>query len=655
MIDILATKEHCLGPLLTFCDELVECARRQHRKLSICFASRASAGLQSALKNLPSLVMEDNNSTDISEYARFTLASMYERSTPELVREFDAFLAQEARGVFLWVSCALKRFLHQWQISSDVQQASTELSALPEALRLMYSHMLVEIPKERFKEGHHMLECVAGSARPLTLAEFRYALAFSSTDPPTTLMEANFTHRIIQEDDEFERCIQLCCGGLVEILHPSKTIRFIHETVQAFLDSGISQHKAHKDLSPSQDCSSVSWIHDSAIVPWCCHTRLLDSCIRFLCTPELKEILITFGGQAAYWKTQESIPISQLKPLAFLPYAVSSWIYHHMKAEFPSATNRTIEPFLDLDSGERSERFRIWFRLYCHIFRPSCNSSLPTFRSFSAYHGLEIHKGPQPRKKKTILPVEMHNAIVGNNLPLLSWFLEDNDCHLDGQGDLRFRSPLSLAISLQRKEIIEHLLKVLRLKYKLLEASERIPGEETIEDDFWKPKFKIRDVTDMVPGAPLLDKETPDPSYIYSFPERECSRVEPTEEELERLDSLAAEEWDIKEAWALKLGVEYVPRFTVEVRGTMNMNELGGLGISVSDDDDEIERDSTFGIPEPTMDDTTSRKSQETIREEVSEVDEEEGEWLTRGWRRSWDLREERYAAFDNDPDNDFS
>ena len=571
-------------------------------QLRICVSGSPSGYLCSTLSKCPQLTLEDHNFDDMRLYAKDKLANLISTSEPEVSEEFVTYLSSIAAGMFRWIVHAIPEFLEAWQTYSSVSGAEYRLRSCPPALRPYYERMLARIPEDKSTQAYRIIRCALSALRPLNLEELRWALTFGSEihqfilfgrpSYSTSLVEANLSHTVLGDDCELERFIMDSCGGLVEVVRPSMVVRPVHFTVERFLTGGDKLWR-ERYLRGSWDIES-------------CHYFMMTACINFLRCPEIADIQITFGGEAIRWSGESSIDIRDLRPLTFLPYALSTWFKHF--ALSTSKTESSINYLKNIsyanveyrDVGGKlkwTNAFSHWYQLYYHLCRPGFNGRLTSLRTFAAYHGFLADLEPPKRLRDSgdcLGCDDLHAAVLGNTTGLLWHLKHRHEDETKPPQRFRYSTPLALAITFQRLNAINFML-------------------SDIEGD-----SRTAIVEKNVPGAPWLGLETPPVSHIYSHIECYSEGIEPTAEEQKQRKAVTDAEEAVKNAWfALDPIGGFYPPLTFEVRDKMDiLSDPGGLGIVIEEQEENKASSSIVDVDvDRENDDASSQTSEETIRD----------------------------------------
>lgn len=219
----------------------------QFEHVKVCVSSRPLIVFDRALKNLPSLKLQDLTFNDIQLYVnnRFHHDERFqelELEEPGLGPDLALQVVVKASGVFLWVNLVVHSLLEGIQNYDRGVDLERRLGELPEDLTELYWHMLDRVkPVWYLEEGFRLLLLVRSAISPLTLLR----LAFAELDPAKDCDTATMTP---------ERQQALCrgmagriksrCLGLLEVVDTSALddiakshVQFLHKSVADFIDT----------------------------------------------------------------------------------------------------------------------------------------------------------------------------------------------------------------------------------------------------------------------------------------------------------------------------------------------------------------------------------------------------------------------------------
>ena len=200
------------------------------------------------------------------------------------------------------------------------------LDDLPATLDETYERILLEIPKEKWKHAHRLLQCLFVSVRPLRVEELAEVLAvrFDTAKTPDLIMS--------WREEDPEDAVLSACSSLIAVVKvdDSWVVQFSHFSVKEFLTSNR--------LADAQD-RNVSRYH---IPPSPAHKIMAQACLS---------TLLQLG---------DGIDKNGLKkyPLAF--YAGENWVDHARFGDVSSWIREGMEELFDCTKPH----LRAWIWIY---------------------------------------------------------------------------------------------------------------------------------------------------------------------------------------------------------------------------------------------------------------------------------------------------
>lgn len=442
--------DECDGPIreqLYLFQELIEISRKSGYLMSICVSGRPAHTLTAWLGHYPQLTLEDHTSVDIATYVLAKTSRLSSTTDAYMYEQFRQDIMKKSKGVFLWVVLVIEELLDAWEASEPLAGLRMKLAAIPENLDDFFGRMLRKVPASQFPETVAVFKCVLAALRPLTLKELRVALAFGSDDPFESIAKMRSSDRVVHGDEELERRIQSCCGGLIEVTKNSLTVQAIHQTV---LDYLLAQDRLQSLLAEQ---SAFTLAH--------CHQYQLQACIRYLSLSELK-------------KPFES------EDFEFLSYSLLHWVDHYIGAEQEGDSQAwNIEEFVRPEYNH----FHTWYRLYCQLVVNEWHGTNPPFLSFAAEHNLlgyvkdYINRNPVSSTDTGEFGGPVQAAAISGNLEMVRLLL-DHGVDVNARGG-RFGTAIAAAITFQNHEMID-LLCDYGANVQL-----QPPGSPLLESDRW--------------------------------------------------------------------------------------------------------------------------------------------------------------------------
>jgi len=189
------------------------CSKENPYNIKIFIASRPVAELKHCIQNHSVIMLQDENTQDISRFADGFLKNEL-KLTGNILAEAADYITGNAQGVFVWVALVkteLHRLVETGCRNSEILQ---RLKDLPQDLEELYKLMLARLEggEDRdIQDGIRIFRFVLFARRPLAVAELRHALAI--LDGHNSSYE-EFQQNIISA---IERRIEHCGGNFLEI------------------------------------------------------------------------------------------------------------------------------------------------------------------------------------------------------------------------------------------------------------------------------------------------------------------------------------------------------------------------------------------------------------------------------------------------------
>lgn len=361
------------GQAFLFVDALDECestssardlmellARLEHDAVTdgsspmVCVSSRhyPNVGVVEPLQT----IVERQNAPDISAYTRNVLQG--------LVTDLDDLtqrVVSRSQGISLWAVLVLQQIRNAVMDGEPFRELHRLIASVPDRLEDLFQEILDATPLNQRESCDQIMMWVLFAARPLTLRELRFALAFKSE-------YAKYEH--YEGSDEYvgiEQTQKLLVGhtrGLVElvetktsdIFHKEPTSAFrvelIHESVRQYLFSKMSAVAAHRDLT----CN----------IQGAAHSTMASSCFRYITAicAEIDYIPNPTGH------LQKDIYNERT---AFLDYAVRFSFQHASIAEASGAPATGI--YGPISRGQTG--FYSWWLPFTDLYYQTMNYNLP--------------------------------------------------------------------------------------------------------------------------------------------------------------------------------------------------------------------------------------------------------------------------------------
>lgn len=291
-------------------------------------------------------------------------------------------IVKQSNGIFLWVKIVMHEIIQQAK-SHTFQELQNLIEEIPSDMENLYRLMLQKCHKTNRKERQRMLEWALISKRPLTLSEFRTAIAIQGKD-------ATVQSNMVGEESntaELEHRIHRFSGGLLQIGpqidsrgKEGKVVQLIHQTAKEFL--------IHNPADWT--CESVAQLDVFQCV---LSSRLASDCLRYIAMDGLvefldKELYIESSDDGSEDDSEDGLEASPersgspkrtwydyserkaaflrcFESYPFLPYAVEAWPFYAEQAGeyFP-------EIWLDFETMAFRNHLQVYTKIADHLKLP---------------------------------------------------------------------------------------------------------------------------------------------------------------------------------------------------------------------------------------------------------------------------------------------
>ncbi|KAH8154983.1 uncharacterized protein LAJ45_01516 [Morchella importuna] len=306
----------------------------------IFITSREDSTIQRYLKGYryPTIKLDVVNKNDIQAYAGIELQCLFEDPDYQAddIKDLKETVIGRSQGVFLWVTLVIRELKEQMDDGGTVLELKETLDAIPNNLLGFYDRIFKKLDAETKGEAWRILVWVLFGERPLTVADFRYAVAVGS---PTRNFDSLASMRgFIKTPTQMEKQVRKICGGLLEFKirtgtpedldGSNKSIQLIHQSVKDFL------------LNKEVSATSSFWI-----VPSEAHNHLARVCLTYVTFPEIAEFPLSYPQ------------LSRGEPnRPFLEYATIYWTHHVSLAVCETVGGRQMEKF----KWPETNKFNTW-------------------------------------------------------------------------------------------------------------------------------------------------------------------------------------------------------------------------------------------------------------------------------------------------------
>ncbi|CZR69786.1 uncharacterized protein PAC_19686 [Phialocephala subalpina] len=353
--------DECDNPVKDFISFFEELTRNEKLHIKVCFSSRnISEDLLSSFSMGQGFILQERNSKDIKKFVNDRLSSSFSilEHDKDLIFSQDLLelkdeIIQKADGVFLWVNIVLSEFERGLENGNTVAELRENLKAIPSELSGLFDILLGKIDPAYIPETNIMLSIVLIAVRPLTLSEFRYAMAFSSDKEFDSYSDMKASKAVVQTDLAMMKRIRSRCGGLLEAKvlldpdgptsnsSPKKIVQFIHQSVKDYFISG--REAVNTKIWNSKDLMAKG------------QANLCQVCLKYMCTSEIQNVPLLLEKSYDVPQEDENSTFTEDYPL--LQYSVMSWTTHCKEAEKLGLPQNG---YLDEFGQEDNKHFEIW-------------------------------------------------------------------------------------------------------------------------------------------------------------------------------------------------------------------------------------------------------------------------------------------------------
>lgn len=304
----------------------------------ILITSRQHADLEIFLGLYPNIQLDDLNRTDIHTYLT-TEFDIYNRfHTSEFVQRLVDKATNRSQGVFLWVKLVVTELRKGKMIVGTSHELEDAINSLPWGLTGFYARILDGLDTNAGAETQRMLEWVLFAQRPLSLAEFRHAIAMGSNPEPGDLATVEDItvplHRMDSRIREYS-------GGLLEVKQG------IEYTKRRGSGRGVFVqliHQSVKDFLLERKSNAIGRPAQPLMIPSEAHTHLARACITYLAFPDFDISVMSNGERnSGLWD-----------------YASAYWITHAPLSEVCGAATTQMVQF----GWPKRKNFRLWMLEY---------------------------------------------------------------------------------------------------------------------------------------------------------------------------------------------------------------------------------------------------------------------------------------------------
>lgn len=250
--------------MVEYFDDLASNAFQSNIKLRICFSSRPYPHIDIQNRVRFTLEEQTEHSEDLAKYVCGKLRA----GNSKLARWVYEEILRKSAGVFMWVVLAVD-ILNGVFGNGQLLLVRRRLQELPPKLSDLFEDILCR-DRENVDDMLLCIQWIAFAKRPLTLAEYYFALSTSLLPADAAVVEWD---RETITPEVMKRYVLSSSKGLAEVTsyRETETVNFIHESVRDFLikDNGIQQLWHH--LADNFEIYSHERLRQ------CCHTHIVHA------------------------------------------------------------------------------------------------------------------------------------------------------------------------------------------------------------------------------------------------------------------------------------------------------------------------------------------------------------------------------------------
>ena len=308
---------------------LKELLGQNRRRLSICVSCRPYPDV--VFNPDHAIAVASENQQDIATHLRVTFRAEEQWHSRADLDEIEYALKDRASGVFQWIVLVVQRVLPMRRESKEF--ILTEIGKVPTELSVLYEDMLRSLVKENTEDGIRalrILRWITYAARPLELAELRYAIATDPGIPLESIRLCEKSDHWCNHDDNMADRVKRLSQGLAKILKDGQggqTVQFDHESVKEYMSkAGI----LFLEKETSQKIESESAYGRA-------HYILCRACIQHLAVPEAlaRQVAVPFYSYATnHWVTHAKIIEDQGLDLPNMMMDLTQWPSNRIWAQW---------------------------------------------------------------------------------------------------------------------------------------------------------------------------------------------------------------------------------------------------------------------------------------------------------------------------------
>lgn len=215
--------ENKAGEMVSFFEDLCDCAAEARARLQVCFSSRyyptvvVEKGIEVSLED------EMGHTEDIKKYVKSRL-KLKSKHAEALRSE----ILEKSSGIFLWVVLVLDILNNDTSVS--ILKKRERLKEIPTKLNDLF-RMMITRDGENLEQLHLCLQWILFASRALKPQELYFAIQFGSDKKCS-----GFWDQADLDLDDMKTFVRSSSKGLAEVTrNKASEVQFIHESVQDFL------------------------------------------------------------------------------------------------------------------------------------------------------------------------------------------------------------------------------------------------------------------------------------------------------------------------------------------------------------------------------------------------------------------------------------
>ena len=295
------------------------------------------------------IIMEEKNNEAIALHIDTTFKTLPATSGSNEITTIEQEIIDRASGVFQWVVLILRIVTALRNNGQHPRLIHKRMKELPTGLNDLYSNILNDINISDRYRALRLMRWVCFAERPLSLSEMRYAIAFDTESPHSSLQSWQKSENFVESDEQMRLLVTSLSGGLVESVvfnddEPyertsrfkrnwpgSFKVQFIHESVNDYVRSN--------GLSAIGSYSAFDIVGNS-------HSQMWKACVNYFKTEEIRKLADRIEGEHLPWGRKSKY--LDLKP--FLEYALVYWWQHLRQAEDEVGSQDDVVVWLEFPS-----------------------------------------------------------------------------------------------------------------------------------------------------------------------------------------------------------------------------------------------------------------------------------------------------------------